>query len=69
MKTFTNFFVTTLICLVSSSSLQAKDADGWACLFDGKTLDGWIQKNGTATYGVVEGTIRSEEHTSELQSH
>ena len=57
MKSVANFFVTILICLVSSSSLQAKDTGGWACLFDGKTLDGWIQKNGTATYRVVDGTI------------
>lgn len=32
-------------------------ADGWVELFDGKTLNGWIQKNGTATYRVVDGTI------------
>jgi len=37
--------------------LHAEDAC-WQDLFDGKTLDGWIQKNGTATYEVVDGTIR-----------
>lgn len=26
-------------------------------LFDGKTLKGWVQKNGTATYKVEDGTI------------
>ena len=31
--------------------------DGWASLFDGKSLNGWTQKNGTATYEVVDGTI------------
>lgn len=30
---------------------------GWVSLFDGKTLDGWIQKNGTATYRVEDGAI------------
>ncbi|MFT6080529.1 MAG: hypothetical protein ACI8UD_001852 [Planctomycetota bacterium] len=30
---------------------------GWASLFDGESLDGWTQKNGTATYEVVDGTI------------
>jgi hypothetical protein len=34
----------------------SKSAD-WKDLFDGRTLDGWIQKNGTATYRVVDGTI------------
>ena len=31
--------------------------DGWVSLFDGETLNGWIQKNGTATYRVEDGTI------------
>ncbi len=31
--------------------------DGWCSLFDGKTLDGWVQHNGTATYQVEEGTV------------
>jgi len=31
--------------------------DGWVALFDGKTLDGWVQKNGTATYRVEDGAI------------
>lgn len=33
-------------------------AGEWTSLFDGKTLDGWVQKNGTATYEVKDGTIR-----------
>lgn len=31
--------------------------DGWVSLFDGKTLKGWVQKNGTATYRVEDGAI------------
>ncbi|MDP6445897.1 MAG: DUF1080 domain-containing protein [Pirellulaceae bacterium] len=34
----------------------ARAAD-WTALFDGKSLDGWIQKNGTATYRVENKTI------------
>lgn len=30
---------------------------GWRDLFDGESLDGWIQKNGTATYRVEDGTV------------
>ena len=37
--------------------VRAADKDGWVSLFDGKTLQGWIQKNGTATYRVENGTI------------
>lgn len=29
----------------------------WTVLFDGTTLDGWEQKNGTATYEVKDGAI------------
>jgi len=29
----------------------------WTSLFDGKTLEGWTQRNGTATYRVEDGTI------------
>lgn len=33
------------------------DDDGWVALFDGQSLAGWTQKNGTATYRVEDGTI------------
>lgn len=29
----------------------------WVSLFDGDTLEGWVQHNGTATYRVEDGTI------------
>ena len=32
-------------------------AGGWMALFDGETLSGWTQKNGTATYRVEDGAI------------
>jgi len=33
---------------------------GFKALFDGKSLKGWEQKNGTAKYSVLEGTILGE---------
>ena len=61
MKALTNILFISLICLAGAVSLQAAEgADGWVSLFDGKTLAGWIQKNGTATYQVVDGTILGE---------
>ena len=58
----TNFVLAGLAALlVFSTSLVADDKsekDGWVSLFDGKTLDGWVQLNGTAKYKVVDGTIQ-----------
>ena len=42
--------------LVSGAALAAED-DGWVKLFDGKTLNGWEQRNGTATYKVEDGAV------------
>ena len=48
----------TIIALLISLSLSifAGD-DGWKSLFNGKNTEGWIQKNGTATYQVKDGVI------------
>jgi hypothetical protein len=46
----------TLLALVLSLGAARSD-DDWVSLFDGKTLKGWIQKNGTATYRVEDGAI------------
>ena len=43
--------------IVSLPLVAAEKESGWVSLFDGKTLDGWIQKNGTATYVVKDETI------------
>lgn len=47
--------VLATICL--TGSVQAGEKSGWVNLFNGKTLDGWVVKNGTATYKVVDGTV------------
>lgn len=36
---------------------QVPPGEGWVPLFDGKSLEGWEQKNGTATYRVEDGCI------------
>ena len=52
---------TRLMLATTAAALLALPAfageDGWCSLFDGKTLDGWVQHNGTATYQVEEGTV------------
>ena len=46
----------TLATVTCCGTLQA-GGDGWVDLFDGKTLNGWTQHNGTATYVVKDATI------------
>lgn len=41
---------------------------GWVGLFDGKTLNAWVQKNGTATYTVKDGAIVGRTSTGEHNS-
>jgi Domain of Unknown Function (DUF1080) len=36
---------------------EARAADGWVALFDRRTLDGCVRRNGRATYRVADGTI------------
>jgi hypothetical protein len=44
-----------LICALPLA-VPAEEA-AWTTLFDGETLNGWIQRNGTATYRVEDGAI------------
>ena len=43
--------VVAILFAFSASTTQASDL-GWVNLFNGKNLEGWSQKNGTATYRV-----------------
>lgn len=47
------FALTTATLIVSPTVAD----ENWVNLFDGKTLKGWTQKNGTATYRVEDGCI------------
>ena len=48
------------LVFVLALPLVSSADDGWKSLFDGKSLAGWTQKNGTAKYTVVDGTIHGE---------
>lgn len=51
-------FHALLLCALSAPLATPLFAqDGWVNLFDGETLNGWTQKNGTAKYEAVDGTI------------
>lgn len=47
-------FALTIATLIVSPAVADEN---WVNLFDGKTLKGWTQKNGTATYRVEDGCI------------
>ncbi len=52
----TRWGILTLALVLSASTARGKD-DGFVPLFDGKSLDGWTQRNGKATYRVEDGAI------------
>lgn len=51
------FSLAILASLALGGSLQAGNDSDWVELFDGKTLKGWTQHNGTATYKVEDGAV------------
>ena len=54
LRNWGGIFALVLLTTVHYSSALAAD---WVKLFDGKTLNGWVQNNGTATYRVEDGAI------------
>ncbi|MBI5852177.1 MAG: DUF1080 domain-containing protein [Planctomycetes bacterium] len=46
-----------LVLLALAVALPAQERGAWTDLFDGKSLAGWAQRNGTATYAVEDGAI------------
>ena len=52
--------LTTLLLMsgfILSLGAAGAGAADWQDLFDGKTLNGWVQRNGKAKYTVEDGTI------------
>ena len=47
-----------LAVFLFSTLAAADDHEGWVNMFNGRTLAGWTQKNGQATYEVVDGVIK-----------
>ncbi len=54
MKHIATAMTTALVVLATTLSVAD---DGFVPLFDGKTLDGWTQRNGLATYRVEDGAV------------
>ena len=51
----TKHLLTSILLLSFSLNILAKDK--YTPIFDGKTLKGWTQRNGTATYRVENSAI------------
>lgn len=47
----------TTLLLVASSSAAMAAGDSWKDLFNGKDLDGWVQRGGKAGYKVEDGCV------------
>lgn len=50
-------WVSFVFCAALVIAGAAGAGDRWVKLFDGATLDGWVQRNGTAKYRVEDGAI------------
>ena len=57
MKRFVTLFLISAIVYVSLPALSLAAQAQWENLFDGETLNGWIQRNGKAKYTVQDGMI------------
>ena len=57
MKRFVTLLLISAIVYISLPSLSLAAEADWENLFDGKTLNGWIQRNGKAKYAVQDGMI------------
>ena len=45
------------LALIVTISFNIASAQSWTNLFDGRTLDSWIQRGGSANYRVENGAI------------
>jgi hypothetical protein len=57
LRHFPCFVVLTFSLICANFLPAAEDKDGFVPLFDGKTLNGWVQRGGKAKYEVQEGAI------------
>jgi hypothetical protein len=57
MRKYIYFFSAGIAACLYMSTAQAQTSQGWTSLFDGKTLNGWKQATGKATYTVENGQI------------
>ena len=52
-----HMLTSALVILIGSVAFADDEGKNFVSIFDGKTLEGWTQRNGTATYEVKDGTI------------
>ena len=57
MKRFIAFLLVSVIVYISAPDMSLAAGADWEDLFDGKTLNGWVQRNGQAKYTVQDGMI------------
>ena len=49
--------IAMLALLCATHFTGAQEDEGWIDLFDGNTLEGWVQRGGTAPYRIEDGAI------------
>jgi hypothetical protein len=57
MRTLKAILLVSALAWFSPSDPSFAASENWESLFDGKTLNGWVQRNGKAKYSVEDGMI------------
>jgi hypothetical protein len=53
----TAFFIPICVVMLAVAPLLARAEEGWTCLFDGKTLDGWKASENSDSWKVEDGKL------------
>jgi HEAT repeat protein len=56
-RRYSKFMALILLVGILTAAEIIRGAETWQALFDGKTLNGWVQRNGKAKYEAVNGVI------------
>jgi len=66
MRNVLLFSAASLLLAISTATAEDKNDEGWVCLFDGKTLDGWKANECPESWTVEDGALVGNGRRSHL---